>query len=147
MTFEPSNTLLEGIEDIIRLLTGWKIDETAEGVIGIGSINDARFDQPSTYHFERDKNCWSYSANIAMSRHIPAFACIVKSRKHAVRRFTATQVLMMPEHRTLFVNVPDGTSYAELQEYAETLLTVLSPLDAQKPSRDASPRRWSLATP
>lgn len=122
LTFEPSNTLLEGIEDIIRLLTGWKIDETAEGVIGIGSINDARFDQPSTYHFERDKNCWSYSSEYCDEQTYSRICVYCKEPENTLyvdlppHKFWA-----MPEHRTLFVNVPDGTSYAELQEYAENL--------------------------
>ena len=54
------NTGTKVVADLLNFAPGfggWKIGETAEGVIGIGSVSDARFEQPSIYHFERDKNC------------------------------------------------------------------------------------------
>ena len=122
LSFEPNNTLLEGIEDIIRLFGNWKIDETADGVIGIGSITDARFEQPSTYRFLRDANCWSYSteycdedtySRICVSCKEPENTLYVDLPPH--------RLWAMASHRTLFVTVPDGTSYNELQSYANNL--------------------------
>ena len=58
--FDRDLTLLEGIEKVVDLMSGWQIAESA-GVIGIGRKNDTRFEQPAVYSFVRDKNCWSYS--------------------------------------------------------------------------------------
>ena len=122
LTFEPSDTLLEGIEDIIRLFGGWKIGENSEGIIGIGSVSDARFEQPSTYHFERDKNCWSYSTEYCDEETYSRVCVSCKEPENTLYVDLPPHKLWpMAAHRTLYVTVPDGTSYAELQSYANNL--------------------------
>ena len=121
-SFDPSNTLLEGMEDIIRLFGNWKIHETAEGVIGIGSISDARFDQPSTYRFERDKNCWGYSTEYGDEQTYARVCVFCKEPENTLYvDLPPHKFWPMPEHRTLFVTVPDGTSASELADYAQNL--------------------------
>ena len=55
LRFEPDVSILDGIKRVISLLDGWKVDETANGVIGVAAVTDARFDQPAVYTFERER--------------------------------------------------------------------------------------------
>lgn len=122
LSYEPSNTLLGGIEDIIQLLPNWKIGETADGVIGIGSADDARFEQPSTYRFERDRNCWSYSTEYCDEQTYSRVCVSCKDPENALYVDLPPHKLWpMPEHRTLFVVVPDGATLAEMESYAAEL--------------------------
>lgn len=122
LSFEAQDTLLGGIEDIIRLLPNWKIGEMADGVIGIGSMDDARFEQPSTYRFERDRNCWGYSTEYCDEQTYSRVCVSCKNPENTLYVDLPPHKLWpIPEHRTLFVTVPDGTSAAELQTYAQNL--------------------------
>lgn len=123
LTFDSQNTLLEGIEDVIRILPGWKLEETANGVVGVGHYSDTRFEQPSTYTFERNQNCWSYSteycdeqtySRLCVTCEEPANMLYIDLPPH--------KFWPIPAHRTLFVTVPEGTSFSELQTYAQNLV-------------------------
>jgi len=122
LTFESQNTLLDGIEDIIGILPGWKIAETSEGVVGISHYSDSRFDQPSTYPFERDRNCWSYSTEYCDEQTYSRLCVICKEPANTLYvDLPPHKFWPMPAHRTLFITLPEGASYAELQTYAQNL--------------------------
>ena len=122
LTFEPDTTILDGLTQVTALLSGWQIRETMDGVVGVASVADTRFDQPGTYSFEREKTCWSYSTEYADENTYS---------KICVRCSDPEQTLYValnphrwwssPGNKTLYVDVPDGTSVAELPTYADEL--------------------------
>jgi hypothetical protein len=60
LAFESDTNLQAGIEQVVSLLPGWQLRENTDGTVGIASVTDSRFEQPSVYVFERDKTCFSY---------------------------------------------------------------------------------------
>jgi len=122
LTFEPDVTLLDGLTQLIALLSGWQIKETMDGVVGIASSADTRFDQPATVAFEREKTCWSYSTEYA-DESTYAKICVRCSDPEQTLYITLDphRWWNSPGNKTLYVNLPDGTSSAELTAYASEL--------------------------
>lgn len=87
----PDVTILDGIKRVISLL-GWKVDETANGVIGVAAATDARFDQPAVYTFERDKTCWSYSVEYDDSEAVSR-VCVTCRSGSSLRHCPQKQVV------------------------------------------------------
>lgn len=126
LVFNPDTNLLEGVKYAISLLTGWKIAQTAEGVVGIAPETDARFEQPSVYSFERDHNCFSYSVEYDDS-DAAANICVISrssdgdSEKRATAAVSFNPNWTVPPHRTLYVQTVDDATKAQVQALAETL--------------------------
>lgn len=122
LTFEPDATILDGITQVVALLTGWQLRETMDGVVGIGSRADARFDQPTTVAFERDKSCWSYSTEYA-DENTYAKICVRCADPEQTLYITLDphRWWNVPGNKTLYVELPDGTSAADLAAYAAEL--------------------------
>ncbi len=122
LTFEPDTTILDGLTQVVALLSGWQIRETMDGVVGVASAADTRFDQPGAYSFEREKTCWSYSTEYA-DENTYAKICVRCSDPEQVLYVTLEphRWWNSPGNKTLYVDVPDGTSAAELQAYADEL--------------------------
>jgi len=122
LTFEPDVTILDGLTQLIALLSGWQIKETMDGVVGIASSADTRFDQPTTVAFEREKTCWSYSTEYA-DENTYAKICVRCSDPEQVLYVTLDphRWWNSPGNKTLYVDLPDGTSSTELAAYAAEL--------------------------
>ena len=122
LTFEPDETILEGLTQVIALLPGWQIRETMDGAVGISSSTDTRFDQPTTVAFERDKTCWSYRTEYA-DEDTYAKICVRCSDPKQVLYVTLDphRWWNCPGNKTLYVDLPDGTSAAELATCAAEL--------------------------
>jgi len=122
LTFEPDVTILDGLTQVIALFSGWQIRETMDGVVGIASSVDTRFDQPTTIAFEREKTCWSYSTEYA-DENTYAKICVRCSDPEQTLYITLDphRWWNSPGNKTLYVDLPDGTSSAELTAYAAEL--------------------------
>lgn len=122
LTFEPETNYLSGIEDVIALLPGWKIAENSDGVVGIGHFTDTRFDQPTTYQFERDKNCWSYASEYSDENTYARVCILCKEPENSLYvDLEPHRLWPIPVHRTLYITVPDGTTLVEMESYAAEL--------------------------
>lgn len=122
ISFESQNSLLSGIEDVIGILPGYKIEETYDGTIGIGPYSDTRFEQPSTYYFERDKNCFNYSTEYCDEQTYARICVSCDDPPNTIYTDVPPHKLWpMPAHRTLFVKTPNGATLNELQAYADDL--------------------------
>ena len=131
LEFEPDTTILEGLKYAIALLSGWKIAETAEGVVGIASADDIRFDQPVRYTFERDRQCWSYSVDYDDSDGASRVR-VYSDPEDGGDQYEQAYVNVgynpwwaQPSHRTLHYKTVDGASHAQVQEVAEQLAAIL----------------------
>ncbi len=101
LRFEPDVTILDGIKRVISLIDGWKVDETANGVIGVAVATDARFDQPAVYTFERDKTCWSYNVEYDDSEAVSKVCVTCADPENTVyATVPRSKWWVQPSHRT-----------------------------------------------
>jgi hypothetical protein len=127
LRFEPDVTILDGIKRVISLLDGWKVDETANGVIGVAAATDARFDQPSVYTFERDKTCWSYSVEYDDSEAVSRVCVTCANPENTVyATVPRSKWWVQPSHRTTYVTAADGATLAEITAMAEGLAQTIA---------------------
>ncbi len=131
LEFEPDTTILEGLKYAIALLSGWKIEETMDGVVGIAAADDIRFAQPGQYTVERDRQCWSYSVEFDDSNGASR-VCVVSEPEEEGFETERAYVNVgynpwwaQPAHRTLYVKTVNGASHAQVEAYAEQLAEVL----------------------
>ncbi len=122
LTFEPQVALLDGIQNVIQLLPGWQISENTDGTVGVGPISDGRFEQQSTYIFERDKTCWSYDIQYDDEQTVSKICITCKEPANTVfRQLPPHKWWVSPPNKTLYITVPDGTSLADMNAYADEL--------------------------
>ena len=127
LRFEPDVTILDGIKRVISLLDGWKVDETANGVIGVAAATDARFDQPAVYTFERDKTCWSYSVEYDDSEAVSRVCVTCADPENTVyATVPRSKWWVQPSHRTTYVTAADGATLAEITAMAEELAQAIA---------------------
>lgn len=122
LTFESQTALLDGVQNVIQLLPGWQISENTDGTVGIGPVSDGRFEQPSTYIFERDKTCWSYDVEYDDEQTVCKICIACKEPANTVfRQLPPHKWWVSPPNKTLYITVPDGTSLADMNAYADEL--------------------------
>jgi len=127
LRFEPDVAILDGIKRVISLLDGWKVDETANGVIGVAAATDARFDQPAVYSFERDKTCWSYSVEYDDSEAVSRVCVTCAEPENKVYAdVPRSKWWAQPSHRTTYVTAADGATLAEITALAEELAQAIA---------------------
>ncbi len=127
LRFEPDVTILDGIKRVISLLDGWKVDETANGVIGVAAATDARFDQPAVYTFKRDKTCWSYSVEYDDSEAVSRVCVTCADPENTVyATVPRSKWWVQPSHRTTYVTAADGATLAEITAMAEELAQTIA---------------------
>ena len=127
LRFEPDVAILDGIKRVISLLDGWKVDETANGVIGVAAATDARFDQPAVYSFERDKTCWSYSVEYDDSEAVSRVCVTCAEPENKVYAdVPRSKWWVQPSHRTTYVTAADGATLAEITALAEELAQAIA---------------------
>lgn len=130
LKFDPDCSFLDGLNYVIKLLSGWQIAETAAGTIGIGPTSDARFDQPATYTFIRNATCWSCDASMDDADTYSRL-CVKRENKGSdgqvdnptliYRELAPHEAWTLPGHKTLYVTVPSGTTDAQMASYADEL--------------------------
>lgn len=127
LRFEPDVSILDGIKRVISLLDGWKVDETANGVIGVAAVTDARFDQPAVYTFERDKTCWSYIVEYDDSEAVSK-VCVTCADPESTVYATVSRNKwwVQPSHRTTYVTAADGATLTEITAMAEELAQAIA---------------------
>ena len=131
--FNRDVTILDGLQKMVSMLSGWKLEETTAGVVGIASSKDTRFDQPSTYTFDRDKTCFSYQVEYDDSdaaAHVTVYT--EGDKEEEIEAISVTKDVpdskwwIQPSHRTLYVKATEGADLEEVTEMAEKLATALS---------------------
>lgn len=122
LRFQPETTILDGINSVVAMLPGWQVAETQDGTIGIGRMDDPRFDRPGVYRFVRDETCWSYDVEFddadAASR-----VCVTCQEPYnrVYAEVPLNKWWTQPNHRTLYVEAVDGATLEEITVTAEEL--------------------------
>lgn len=127
LKFEPDMSLLDGILQIIKLLSKWKIEEKPDGTIGIGPPDDIRFDQPQTVEFERDHSCWEYDMEYDDADSYSRICVFCNEPEERVYvTVPRNKWWVLPSNKTKYVQVADGTSKEEIQVIAEELSEMIA---------------------
>ena len=101
---------------------GWQVSENTDGTVGIGPVTDGRFEQPSTYIFERDKTCWSYDIEYDDEQTVSKICITCKEPANSVyRQLPPHKWWVSSPNKTMYITVPDGTSLDVINAYADEL--------------------------
>lgn len=120
--FDVNMSYLEGIMEILKALDSWKIKELVDGTIVIGSENYAGFTQNSSYIFYRDKDIFTRSI-VRDDQEAYRRVC-VHNQDFSIKIYKDVVTYSgwnLKANKTLYVNVPEGTSLGDSQNYAEQI--------------------------
>ena len=124
--FEPNMTYLEGIMEIMKALDNWQIKELVDGTVVIGSTNYAGFTRNSTYTFYRDKDIFTRSI-VRDDQEAYRRVC-VHNQDFSIKVYRDVATYSgwnLQANKTLYVNIPEGTSLFDAQNYANQIANSL----------------------
>ena len=120
--FDVQMNYLEGIMEILKALESWKIREMVDGTVVIGSQNYAGFTRNSRYSFERDKEI--FTRNIVRDDQDAYRRVCVHNQDFSIKVYKDVATYNgwnLQTNKTLYVNIPEGTSLSDAQVYAEQI--------------------------
>lgn len=120
--FKPNTTCLEALEDMLKVLIGWKVNELDDGTIVVGSPDFWAFDRPDIYKFYRNKDI--FSRQIIMDDAESYRRVCVHNKDYenvAYRDVKNYEGWNLQANRTLHVSATDGTSQEDIEAYADEL--------------------------
>lgn len=124
--FDANKTVYAAIEEILRSMIDWKMEETVEGEIIIGSPDYGLFPTRGTYNFYRGTDIFSRS--ITMDDQSSYRKVCVHDSEWLIEVYKDVQSYSgwnLQSNKTLFVQVADGTSLANATAIAENLASRL----------------------
>ena len=124
--FDPNTTVLNAIEDMLKLTIDWKIEELTDGTIVIGSPNYAGFENRSTYSFERGTDIFSRS--ITQDDQSAYRRVCIHDSDWTIKTFAEVENFIgwnLQANKTLYVEVPKGTNQTDVDAYAQEITTRL----------------------
>ena len=127
LNFDPQVSILDGLQNVIQLIPNWQICENTDGTVGIGPSNDGRFEQMSTYVFERDKTCWGYNVEYDDEQTYSKICITCKEPANTVYRVLSPhRWWVSPPNKTMYLSVPDGTTLADINIYADEMARLIA---------------------
>jgi hypothetical protein len=128
MEFPPNMSLYDGIQSVISTMDGWEIREDINGAVVIGGPAHLQYHCPAGYYsFHRGKDLFSREVS-RDDREVYSRVC-VHDRDFAVKAYQDVAFQdgwNLPSRKTLYVEVPEGTSQAEAEATAEHLANRLA---------------------
>lgn len=118
-TFEPNKEVLSALEEIMKSLVNWKMEETTAGEIIIGSPSFNLFPSRGGYNFYRNKD--TFSRKIARDDQGSYRKVCVHTQDWTTQIYKNVSVFSgwnLQSNKTLFVQVADGTSLANADAIA-----------------------------
>lgn len=117
--FKPNDEVFKAVEEMLKAMINWKIEENEKGIISVGSPSFSGFASRGTYFFYRNKDIFSRQI-IRDDRESYRKVCIhnnefTRAVYKDVKSFTGWN---LKSNKTLFVTVADGTSSADMQAIA-----------------------------
>lgn len=117
--FNYDMSYLDGIMEVLKALNDWHIKELVDGTVVVGSSSFAGFTKNSSYVFYRDKDIFSRSI-VRDDQEAYRRVC-VHNRDFSIIAYRNVQAYTgwnLQSNKTLYVNVPEGTSQADAESYA-----------------------------
>jgi hypothetical protein len=124
MEFPPDMNLLDGVQELIKTVPIWKIEEDLTGKINFGSKNDPMFIQPATYTFHRDTDIFSRSVS-RDDQDAYARVCVHNDDYSIAVYRNVDFRFVMGAKKTLHVAMVKGSDLSDATEYANTLAGLL----------------------
>lgn len=124
--FDVSMSCLEGIMEILKALDAWQIKELVDGTVVIGSPNYAGFIRNSRYTFYRDKDIFTRS--IVRDDQGAYRRVCVHNQDFSIKIYRDVATYSgwnLQANKTLYVNIPEGTSLADAENYANQIANSL----------------------
>lgn len=120
--FDAKMSCLEGIMEILKALDGWQIKELVDGTVVIGFSNYAGFTRNTTYTFYRDKDIFTRSI-VRDDQEAYRRVC-VHNQDFSLKVYREVETYTgwnLQANKTLYVNVPEGTSVSDAERYANQI--------------------------
>lgn len=120
--FDSSMSYLEGINEILKALENWQIKELVDGTVVIGSFNYGGFIRNSSYIFQRNKDI--FSRQIVRDDQEAYRRVCVRNNDNSIKIYKDVETYSgwnLQSNKTLYVNIPDGTSIQDAENYANQI--------------------------
>lgn len=120
--FDANKTVYSALEEIFRTMVDWKMEETVEGEIIVGSPSYGLFPTRGMYNFQRDKDIFSRS--ITMDDQSSYRKVCVHDSEWSIEVYKDIATYSgwnLQSNKTLFVQVAEGTSLENATEIATEL--------------------------
>ena len=124
--FDANMSCLEGIMEILKALDGWQVKELVDGTVVIGSSNYAGFTRNTTYTFYRGKDIFTRSI-VRDDQEAYRRVC-VHNQDFSLKVYRDVETYTgwnLQANKTLYVNVPEGTSLTDAESYANQIANSL----------------------
>lgn len=121
-SFDSDMNVYAAIEEILKTMVTWKMEESLDGRIIIGDSDYGEFQTKSTYSFQRNKDI--FSRNIRRDDESAYRKVCVRDRDWNIKIYRDVQSFSgwnLQSNKTLFVEVPEGTSIANATSIADTI--------------------------
>jgi len=118
-SYKPNKEVLSAINEILNLMIDWKIEETVDGEIIIGSPSYGLFPARTIYTFNRNKDI--FSRNIIRDDQGAYRKVCVHTSDWSITEYKNITVYSgwnLQSNKTLFVSVAEGTSLTNAQAIA-----------------------------
>lgn len=126
-SFQPNMELLAGLDEVFKATLNWKIEELTDGTIVVGNPNYAGFTKRDRFEFYRDKDIFSREItrdDIDSYRNV-----CVHDKDFNIKVFKDVIAYVgwsLKSKKTLYVEVPEGTSIIDAADYANELANRLA---------------------
>lgn len=125
-SFDPNSTALDTIKEMLKATINWKMEELQDGTIVIGSPSFPHFTPSGIYQFQRNKDI--FSRGITRDDMNAYRKVCVHTGDWSVKVYEVVGAYSgwnLQANKTLYVNVPDGTSLAQATLYAQEVASRL----------------------
>ena len=120
--FDPNMSFLDGVMEVLKAFDNWQIKELVDGTVVIGASTFAGFASNSSYVFQRDKDI--FSRNIVRDDQEAYRRVCVHNRDFSIKVYRNVQTYTgwnLQANKTLYINVPEGTSLTDAESYANQI--------------------------
>ena len=125
-SFDPDMNVYAALEEILKTMVTWKMEESLDGRIIIGESDYGEFPNKTTYSFLRDKDIFSRS--IRRDDESAYRKVCVRDRDWNIKIYRDVQSYSgwnLQSNKTLFVEVPVGTSLTNATSIADEIASRL----------------------
>lgn len=126
-SFQPNMEYLSGLHEIFKATLNWKVEELTDGTIVVGSPNYTGFARRDRFEFYRDKDI--FGREITRDDMESYRSVCVHDKDFNIKIFKDVVGYTgwnLKSKKTLYVEVPEGTTFIDAEAYANELANRLS---------------------
>lgn len=126
-SFQPNMEYLSGLEEIFKATLNWKVEELTDGTIVVGNPSYSGFVRRGRFEFYREKDI--FSREITRDDMNSYRSVCVHDKDFNIKIFKDVIGYTgwnLQSKKTLYIEVPEGTTSNDAEEYANELASRLS---------------------